>query len=313
MKKNILLFCFLLILSIHFITSEHIVNFSSGNISQLAKEDTSSFYNITIKNTDTEEGSEIKQVNITIPDAIIIDMDTLNSDVKEKFSTEGNTITWKNENEYIIGSGEEKHFWFNATSYVAGKYNLSVITFSSSRTSEFNLTIEIQCVVNWLCDEWNECIEDIQTRNCTDINACNSILGKPVETRACGCVPDWRCIPENWSACVDGEQTRNCVNFNACGTDEGKPLEFQNCGCVPDWDCTNLVPKKCPESGAQVRNCTDINACNSILGKPAEILTCTYKKDFGDFVTPVIIIILVLIAVAIIILIELWKKFYLKS
>lgn len=45
-----------------------------------------------------------------------------------------------------------------------------------------NLT---RCIPNWKCSEWTGCINSSQTRNCTDINNCNSLKGKPNEKRSC--------------------------------------------------------------------------------------------------------------------------------
>jgi len=38
---------------------------------------------------------------------------------------------------------------------------------------------------DWNCSEWSECIEEIQTRKCKDVNNCGTTYGKPTEIRNC--------------------------------------------------------------------------------------------------------------------------------
>jgi len=41
------------------------------------------------------------------------------------------------------------------------------------------------CMSEWNCSEWYECIDSVQARTCTDIKKCTVASGKPVETRGC--------------------------------------------------------------------------------------------------------------------------------
>jgi len=45
---------------------------------------------------------------------------------------------------------------------------------------------EIECVPDWSCSEWSDCINETQTRECEDLNECNVSSGKPQETQSCG-------------------------------------------------------------------------------------------------------------------------------
>jgi hypothetical protein len=45
--------------------------------------------------------------------------------------------------------------------------------------------IERSCEADWQCEEWSECINGIQTRNCADINKCETEEGKPEQRREC--------------------------------------------------------------------------------------------------------------------------------
>jgi hypothetical protein len=42
-----------------------------------------------------------------------------------------------------------------------------------------------ECEENWNCSSWSSCEASIQTRICTDLNSCGTILNKPPETQGC--------------------------------------------------------------------------------------------------------------------------------
>ncbi len=86
-----------------------------------------------------------------------------------------------------------------------------------------------QCIANWSCSDWGSCIDNNQTRTCTDLNSCNNTLSKPAEIQTCteeapaACVPNWHC---QWGACgQDGFKYYTCEDLNDCGTSEGKPTK----------------------------------------------------------------------------------------
>lgn len=94
-----------------------------------------------------------------------------------------------------------------------------------------NLTInyikEI-CTEGWTCTDWDECINETQTRICTDQNNCGTEDSKPEEEQDCPpCVEDWTC--SEWSECINEIQTRECTDSNECGTFDSKPEEEQDC------------------------------------------------------------------------------------
>jgi hypothetical protein len=64
------------------------------------------------------------------------------------------------------------------------------------------------CTPDWGCS-WQECANGIQKQRCTDFNACNSNLNKPVEaTRACG-IQESECLPGQ-EECSDGVCRADC-------------------------------------------------------------------------------------------------------
>jgi uncharacterized repeat protein (TIGR01451 family) len=129
------------------------------------------------------------------------------------------------------------------------------------------------CTPNWQCTEWSECIDDVQTRTCTDLNNCGTEEGKPAESQACGeeCTPNWQC--DEWSECIDDVQTRTCTDVNSCGSEEGKPAESQACEivCTPNWQCGAW--SDCIDE-SQTRSCWDVNDCGTISGRPALEQVC---------------------------------------
>lgn len=55
-------------------------------------------------------------------------------------------------------------------------------------TGSVNVTIEVlgSCTEDWSCTEYSACVGGVQTRTCTDANACGTEDNKPTESQACG-------------------------------------------------------------------------------------------------------------------------------
>jgi len=87
------------------------------------------------------------------------------------------------------------------------------------------------CEENWTCTEWSECVNETQTRTCTDLNECETNSSKPSEIQECiipvECVENWTC--SEWSTCFNKMQNRACIDLNNCGTLTNKPEETQEC------------------------------------------------------------------------------------
>ena len=58
------------------------------------------------------------------------------------------------------------------------------------------------CTESWNCDSWSECINNQQTRTCTDVNNCGTIYNKPEGVQAC--ILTGQCT---------GEVTTNCDSY----------------------------------------------------------------------------------------------------
>jgi hypothetical protein len=64
-----------------------------------------------------------------------------------------------------------------------------VVNLPTKETSQENQTtekIEVQsCEERWVCSDWSECKNGVQTRSCEDVNNCGTDLNKPLETQPC--------------------------------------------------------------------------------------------------------------------------------
>ena len=46
-------------------------------------------------------------------------------------------------------------------------------------------SVKCICIESWSCTEWSDCVGNIQTRICNDLNYCGTTLDKPIESRSC--------------------------------------------------------------------------------------------------------------------------------
>ncbi|MFH1257252.1 MAG: hypothetical protein V1494_08260 [Candidatus Diapherotrites archaeon] len=87
------------------------------------------------------------------------------------------------------------------------------------------------CTENWSCTTWSSCVNNQQTRTCTDLAGCGTTANKPIETQTCTtCTEQWSCT--QWSACSNGSQSRTCSDPNPSTTNcpaLPKPMETQSC------------------------------------------------------------------------------------
>jgi len=61
--------------------------------------------------------------------------------------------------------------------------NLAMI--SSEQSSAPAIIKKISCTTNWQCGAWLPCVNNLQTRNCTDINGCGTNINKPTIQKNC--------------------------------------------------------------------------------------------------------------------------------
>ena len=134
------------------------------------------------------------------------------------------------------------------------------------------------CTPNWQCTSWSTCLNNSQTRNCTDSNSCGVNTGKPASTQNCTsetseCTTDQDCRDEY----------RSC--YYSCSNDECVPLNtfvalnpYPDCSsiCTPNWQCSGW--STCSD-GIQDRACADYNFCGVNTQKPVTTQSCTSETS----------------------------------
>jgi len=100
----------------------------------------------------------------------------------------------------------------------------------------------IECTESWSCTSWSDCIDNLQTRTCTDSNNCGTTENKPSESQSCTigqCNENWDC--SYWGECKYGIKKRVCEDLNECGTFNNKPSTTKICNinytkqCNIEW------------------------------------------------------------------------------
>ena len=136
---------FVLIILAGFVFAAIVVAPSSGGSSFSVLEDVSSFYNITINNTEEGQGLNITQVNITFSTGVSFVVNTNGTNaVNYTFRNSSTTVAWSNFTYYLInGSTNNTFFWFNATITTPGTYNISVWTANNTGATHSNVTVSV--------------------------------------------------------------------------------------------------------------------------------------------------------------------------
>ncbi len=92
------------------------------------------------------------------------------------------------------------------------------------------------CTPRWSCSDWSSCINNLNTRTCTDLKKCNKNMTMPELTQSCvsnditysHCAENWTCVAVG-ECMSDGTQELSCTDANKCGTENIKPSETQSC------------------------------------------------------------------------------------
>ena len=74
-------------------------------------------------------------------------VDTNGTDASDvAFSNTSTVLSWTNSSGYVINGSENKSFWFNATAYTPGTYNISVTTLNVTGAFTSNISITVNDV-----------------------------------------------------------------------------------------------------------------------------------------------------------------------
>lgn len=173
------------------------------------------------------------------------------------------------------------------------KDDFMILGEQDSDTISFDLvdnerTWEAVCYSKWDCDNWGQCIDGIQRRDCVDKENCVVPTDVPIKTKYCDgrCDENWIC---EWSECINGFSTPNCHDLNKCGTTYDKPEKISCektcspeliCGswssCNVDYDLLSVTNNQYAYKGIQSRICEDQSNC---VGKIIEKRECSVYVD----------------------------------
>lgn len=165
------------------------------------------------------------------------------------------------------------------------------------------------CTPLWQCSNWSACVNNNQTKVCTDTNSCGTTTGKPTTTRDCNllcsadvkqcpdgsyvariapncdfapcptttCIPNWLC--SSWTTCTNGQQTKRCYDMNYCGIITNKPATIQSCSSSNTSNNSRSSNTSNNSNTSCIPNwqCTDWSACISTSASR----TCTDSNNCG--------------------------------
>jgi len=179
---------------------------------------------------------------------------------------------------------------------------ISILEISDGITTiRLNAIEPTACEERWECDEWNTCVNGIQTRTCTDQNNCNTLYDKPDTSNAC-C--SWEC--DNWQACLSNNmQIRYCEFHQNCVLDELPPVQqacdyemcnsedykgcyqgdvywFDSCGnidhlsyeCFSNQECINGICQQVSCSQLSGQDCQNGYGCEGTEHTTTDVNNC---------------------------------------
>ena len=123
--------------------------------------------------------------------------------------------------------------------------------------SLYNGTIPPEsCVEDWSCTDWSACVNNSQTKTCTDANNCGTEVDKPAETQSCSLT----------SNCSDG------TSYSACSVT--KPLYCQD----------GILIEDCSLCGCNVNEtCNSAGSCIVMIPELQECYGCEYEDNCLDY------------------------------
>ena len=147
------------------------------------------------------------------------------------------------------------------------------------------------CTENWNCGPWTTCLVGTQSRVCSDINNCGTLLFQPIDTQNCTvptCTQDSDCLSSNPcssgscsnNVCVYRDTTNFCDDNNLCTIDDvcssgfckgvSKSCELGFSCEYSTGNCKAGKPPKEEDIPKEINNFIASSSCNS----SAENLVC---------------------------------------
>jgi hypothetical protein len=174
-----------------------------------------------------------------------------------KLSKSGNRIDYSfNGSEGVLLVGEELNFDLEGD----GEYDF-FMRYESVNEENFPVLFfgeYVPCVPEWVCGNWGECINEIQTRNCIDENSCGSLEGRPVVKEIC-VVEEEKVIVENETE-LNGTEVNESVG-NQTGINWSEYVEerdFIDCGNDKNYTCLINASQDCHPAKANITSYLDL-------------------------------------------------------
>ncbi len=161
-----------------------------------------------------------------------VDIDDTEIETEERYN-----LSWKIE---VPEEDKTSFKYFYSAIY---KFNSSL---NISADSTY-LTIESACTENWNCTAWSTCINNKQTRTCTDRNNCSTLISKPATNQSC--TPEADCS----NGKKDGDETGidcggNCITqsfeiecADGIDNDNNCKIDCADSNCFMDPVCSKPV------------------------------------------------------------------------
>ena len=306
MKRGVVLFLLVMLVSFSSVSAEHQVSPTSlsGNLGEISQ------YTVTITNTDTyaDDGTNtnITSIDITLPSGINFVSDTNSTSSFSTFSNTSTVLTWQNTS-YVIGSltgtDNSKTFIFSVNATSLGSFNISVRTTNSTGNSDRGITLTVSDNEDpkvFLVDPEDDKEDNdgvlIFECNATDNINLDSIALYIWDSNKSEVYKDIidangtsKSVEWDYSFDKDDEYRWNCFSNDTSGnfawaTNRTLTIALTSTSCTENWTCANWTT--CSE-GNQTRTCTDSSSCGATLQKPQEsqtcIETCEVKWECGEW------------------------------
>jgi len=230
-------------------------------------------------------------------------------------STYGGLAQWKATGRDANSISSDPQF-VNAASH---DYHLSAgspsLTADSQGGQQGAYTSSPACTESWSCGAWSACVNDSQSRSCTDANACGTVANRPPLTQSCT-APDTTAPTVSLVAPTNGATVSGTVAISASASDDievagvtfyvnGTPIESEdaNAPYSVNWDTTSVpngntrtitaVARDTANNSAtsaavtvtvqQAAGCTENWSCDdwSVCTDGSQARTCTDANNCG--------------------------------
>lgn len=297
--KKIVLFAVLFLFSIilaGFISGDLLDTSGTGNIT--AEVNTSTLFNITIKNIGDSSYANFTQVNLKFPSGFAINMSANGTTAQGTFSNNSQTLSWTNgtnPNDYVILNNTLQYFWVYATPSALGDFNITITSLDThSNTNSSNVSVTVQdtaspsltfvsptpsegvtiprnyIYANLSVTDFAIDAITIYLYNSTGLQSSSTPASAPSGAQS-------YTAGTNFTELADGIYYLNATANDSSGnlgisSTKIINISFSSSTCVPNWtysDWGNCI------DGFQIRTATDSNNCGVTTGRSSLNQSCT--------------------------------------